>query len=310
MKSHGWKPSLTDKTKCGIIHPNTKHTCNRTFMDHTGMAECEVCGAKAECELIDNNILVCAKCESDNKLTDAQLLMKDTIDITAINQENIIIKPLQVDMSLSAQQARIDEHNNGWKRRQLGEAHELLNRTIEEARQIDASIQIPTDIFNAGTVSINELKSIIDKDESILNKDWELAKQVETRFKHYKEVLFRNDNARSVINAEMRASHSYLTELAKRLTEQERDALQLKDINYRPSEKGPIKVPLSNVGKAAKKSKLDMDEVKKYCRILADENIPVLIETMAGFCIAMNKTPEQAHNELRRTIKEAKSQTS
>lgn len=280
---HSFIASQTEKSLCA--------KCKRAFMDHTGMAECEVCGAKGLCNLVgtpqSKNILACASCERQNK---------EAWDKELNDPER--------------QQARINEHNAKWTAGVLTDAQRLMRVTLEEARAIDASIEVKEDIFNAATVSIQKLKEIIDADESIERKDWELAKQVEARFKHYKQVLFQNDNARAVLNAEMRASHVYLTQLAERLTIQERDALQLKDINYKPADSKTIaKLPLSNVAKAAKKTKLDMDEVKKYCRILADEGIPVLIETLAGYCIARGVTPEQGSYDLRKSIKEAKSES-
>jgi hypothetical protein len=111
---------------------------------------------------------------------------------------------------------------------------ENAKRTMEIAKSIDHSIQIQTDIFNAKTVAINELKIAIDSDETITEKNFALAKTLDERYKHLSEVLFSKRQEVSEAENEQRAIQTYYNELAKKLRAEEREKIKLQDVKYQP----------------------------------------------------------------------------
>ena len=173
-----------------------------------------------------------------------------------------------------------------------------LNATIENARAIDKSVQIRTDLFNAATISIAELKAAIDNDPSIENKPYTLATELKTRFEHYKEVVFKANETIAEAGNHQKAIQAYLNTLANQLRAEEREKLKIQDINYKPS------APAITKPKAIKtaKGKIDKAELRKYA---AELKVSEFVLQMV--CVQKGITPEAAANQLRRSIKEAQS---
>lgn len=111
-----------------------------------------------------------------------------------------------------------------------------VNETIALAQQIDSSVKTRTDIFNAGTISFEELGKAIHHDDSIPKdqKVFVLAKTVKERFDHYKKVFFEHNEIAVNAATQQRAAIQFLNTLANSLKESERKALQIADISYKP----------------------------------------------------------------------------
>lgn len=144
-------------------------------------------------------------------------------------------------------------------------ADELNNRSTEVRRrftEIDAQVKISTDIFNAKTIAIHELKKAIDEDSTVPvdKKYFELAKHIETRFNNLTEIIFGHRQEVLIAENEQRAIQTYYNELGKRLRQEEREQIRLKDVTYKPLEVKPTKTP-----KAPTVKKLNVDEIRKAC---------------------------------------------
>lgn len=159
-------------------------------------------------------------------------------------------------------------------------------------KEVDASIKISTDIFNAKTVAINKIKTAIDADPSVVNKDFALAQLIEERFLHLKDVIFAKRAEVVEAENEQKAIQVYYNELAKKLRTDERERIRLKDVQYKPLEVA-IKKP-----RAITVKKYDSDEIK---RIAADTGVNAAILQM--LCVANNISPVDAA----RLYKETKS---
>jgi hypothetical protein len=109
-----------------------------------------------------------------------------------------------------------------------------VNSQILEARAQDSSIELRTDLFNAATTSIIELKSIIDSDPNIENKNYALASELKLRFEHFTKVIFQARQELAEAGNQQRAIQTHLNELANKLRQEEREKLKLQDINYTP----------------------------------------------------------------------------
>lgn len=111
-----------------------------------------------------------------------------------------------------------------------------FNEYIERSRQIDNSVTIKTDLFNAATVAIVELQASIEQDSSIppANKKFALADLCMERFLSYKEKIFSVREELIKLENEQRAYQIHLQSLGKELTEAERTKLNLSNLSYQP----------------------------------------------------------------------------
>lgn len=241
--------------------------CKQPMIAHTDSAVCDSCGSIGIVELVFGNLLLCEICQVKEKQA----------EIEKMKPENV--------------QARLDEVN----KREIEHKQSLLNR----ATSIDASIKIRTDIFNAQTVSIVELKSIIDNDASIANKPYELAIRLQHRHKYFQEVIFDLSNQLVEANTNQKAIQAYMNEHANRLRAEEREKLRIADINYQPK---PVKLDSTKpkqVGSGIKKVK--QEELRKWAAELGvQEYMLQMISVQKGIPI------EAAAKLLKATLDAAK----
>jgi hypothetical protein len=133
-----------------------------------------------------------------------------------------------------------------------------VQSAISQAAKIDSSIQVRTDLFNAATTAIVELKKTIDEDASIVNKPYALAEALMARFSHFKQVVFELNQQIVDAGNQQKAIQVYLNGLANSLRAEEREKLKIADINYKPGPAKIVKPP------ANKPKKLDKAELRKY----------------------------------------------
>lgn len=174
------------------------------------------------------------------------------------------------------------------------EVKDVISPSLIRIQQIDQSIQIKSDIFNAATVSIIEAKKVIDEDPSIENKHFTLAKLLTERINHFKKVIF--DMNEEMINKsnEQRAIQIYLNNLSNSLRAEEREQIKLQDISYKPNAVKPVKSKPINLAKV----KFDKTELNKWAQAIG---VPASVIQMV--CVAKNMTPEQAANSLKSNMK-------
>lgn len=251
------------------FHPSAlnKEQCNqckRPEIDHTDRATCEVCSNSGNMVLYVD-ILMCQECHTK------EILAMANIEKTA--------------------DKRVAEMNDA----------RMLN-SLARAIEIDSSIQLRTDIFNAQTMAIVDVKNAIDADETIENKNYKLAEFVTNRLNHLKGVIFELDEKRVAVNNEQKAIQVYLNQLVNKLSTEERDKLKLQDIEYKPSEV-KIKKPA-----APKVKKFDKTEIRRFALELSTElGFPVADSLLQSICVAKNLTAEQAANSFRKSVKETDS---
>lgn len=175
-----------------------------------------------------------------------------------------------------------------------------VNKALVDSAKIDSSVQIRTDLFNAATVSIDELKKAIDEDTTIINKPYALAGELTKRFQHFQQVAFQAQEAVVAANNNQRAIQTYLNTFANTLRAEEREKLKIQDINYRPSAIKPVKPAAIRTAK----KKLDKVELRKYAAELGIAEF-----TLQMIVVSKGLTVEQAANMLRKSINEAKSES-
>src|SRR5436309_15810514 len=188
-----------------IHNGTTCAKCKKSSEVHGDKAECEVCGAVGPVDLMYGSILMCESCYQ--KELDLQ---------TANNRPEVI--------TARVNQSRINS----------------LNRALSEAKEVDESIRVSSDLFNADTMAIIERKKLIEANDSIENKPYFLANELIEQFRHNKQVIFEANEIIIKASNEQKAIQVYLNNLANSLRQEEREKLKISDINYKP-EKPQIK---------------------------------------------------------------------
>lgn len=161
-----------------------------------------------------------------------------------------------------------------------------VSNVLKQASDIDAAIQVKSDIFNAETVSIVELQKSIDTDDSISDKIGKLLELVAERRQSYQEKIFANQQENVDLANKQNAIQRYLNELKNKLTVEEREKYKLLDINYKPN---VVKIANKPIKSIAKPAKLNLEEVRKAA---ARAGVPMQVIQMT--CIRRNMTPMQA----------------
>ncbi len=175
-----------------------------------------------------------------------------------------------------------------------------INDVLRTSREVDSRIQVRTDVFNAATTAIVDLKKAIDADESITNKPFALATELSNRFNHYKTVIFELNEKVVEASNNQKAIQIYLNQLANSLRAEEREKLKISDINYKPKD---VKTPVTAKTIKLSKKRLDKKEVKDFAAKLG---IPEF--TLQMICIQKNMSAEQGYNMLKKSIEDAKAQ--
>lgn len=229
--------------------------CKRPEVDHTFAAICESCGDTAECEVTDKDILMCEKCQARDK---------------------------EVEDEISALGSTREERVNNVK------------SIYAQNRQVEQSIRILPEIFNAKMMAIVELAKAVDIDPEIPadEKQFRLAKILDERYHHLKEILVEHRKTITEIENEQRAINQYYNDLAKKLRADQREKIRLKDVTYQPVEPKTIKKP-----RAPKFS-----EEKEYVAKLEGE-FPHMKGKVHGILkaimVSQKVTPEHAYNRVK-----------
>jgi predicted RNA-binding Zn-ribbon protein involved in translation (DUF1610 family) len=176
-------------------------------------------------------------------------------------------------------------------------AADNLQRIIDKREAVDNSIQVRTDIFNAEVVSINDLKKAI-YDSDTPNKPYVLAQQLIARFKQYQTVVFELQEKVLEETTKQRSIQTYLNNLANELRKEEREALRISDLNYKPKEVKEIK---------SVKVKIKTFDKKEIREIAGKYNIPEYMLQMV--VTSKNCTPLEAAESIKKSIEEAKNVT-
>lgn len=174
-----------------------------------------------------------------------------------------------------------------------------INSALNTARQIDESITVRTDLFNAATVSIVELKQSITDDDSITNKPYALAEELMKRFKHFQTVVFELNQKVIEAGNQQKAIQVYLNQLSNQLKIEEREKLKLTDISYKPI--SPKSIGAKSIKTTTTSKKIDKVQLRKFAAELGVSEFTLqMLVVQKGISVAT------AANLLRNSIKDAK----
>ena len=179
----------------------------------------------------------------------------------------------------------------------VNEYRELSNITVAISRETDAALQVRTDLFNASTTSILELKKLIDEDETITNKPYALASELKNRFNHFKQIIFKAQEEIIDATSNQRAIQSYLNQIANQLRAEEREKLKIADLNYRPNPVKPVSSGPSEKTVRPRKPKFDMGELRKFAKEMGIDEAKLRM-----VCVAKGLTVEAAAKEIKASL--------
>lgn len=167
-----------------------------------------------------------------------------------------------------------------------------VNSILKQSQTVVNSIEVKTDIFNAQTVALTDIKNAIIADESIPEdkKISTFAEACLSLYTTYKEKIFANQQENVELANKQNAIQKYLNELKNKLTEAERERYKLLDVNYQPNK---VKIANKPINSPAKPKKYDKVEIIKAAQ---RANVPIQVIQM--LCVAKNMTPMQASDSL------------
>jgi len=270
--NHTFNPSPLNTDNCSI--------CRYSEHQHSSEAICEACP----------NVGVVEQYKGIN--APEMLLCRECIAKEKAREQDFIEYALKYQTP-ELQNERLETHR--------------MNEALKAASKIDESVTVTTDLFNAKTVAILELKSIIDADPEIENKNYKLAEILADRQKHFSKIIFDKNQELIEAHNSQKAIQSYLNTLANKLHSEEREKLKLQDLNYKPDTTKIAKPKvIKTVGTGMKKE--SVAEVRKALNELNKElgtDFPEFV--IATMMLSKKLSLEGAINKLRLMTKESKS---
>lgn len=208
-------------------------------------------------------------------------------------------RPVTSPVELAKRQPRCEEcaaqSEKAVKELQTHMSNYQLNR-------ISNLIETRTDIFNADTIAIVELKARIDADPNVANKAYELARILREDYDHTVARVFELNEQLQVAGNKQKAIQSYLNELSNQLRNDEREKLRIADINYKPNPIQPKVKSISTTGtKSAAKKKATKAEIKD-----AAKSLGIAEFTLHAFVLQSGGDLEVAVNKIKASIEAAK----
>lgn len=230
----------------------------------------------------ESKVETCECCPNEVKLGDIKIFNKMKMCNSCYQQE----------LSLTVKNYESSEH--------MSAANQ--ESRVMESRKLDSNIQIRADIFNAQTVSIIELKALIDADDSVPEdkKNFRLAEELTHRHNHFKKVIFDlNEEMVNKSNAQ-RAIQTYLNDMQNKLRTDERESLRLKDVTYKPAAiKLPTKESKPKIVKKYDKVGIRDAAITLNTYLVANGYLPFPESAIQMMCVRRNLNPIDAIEIIR-----------
>src|SRR4030095_16316721 len=237
--------------------------CKFPLIAHTNEAECEACGNKAAVKMRYGNMLMCSDCW----------------------QKELALKSEPMESGVTVNQSE-----------------DIQNKILAQSKEIDNSLELRTDIYNAETIAIVDIKKAVYEDENITNKPYVVAERLLERLTHFRKIGFELNEQIQNNNNQQRALQQELNSLSNTLRNEEREKLKLADINYKPNQiKSRAIKPISTTS-TAKKAKIDKVALKKAAIELGISEFMI-----QQICVAKGLSVEDAVVVLKKSIEAAKS---
>lgn len=259
----------------------------------------------------DNKKEVCSKCYKQH--VEGKVEVCEVCPNSVASWTIHTIGRMKMCCSCYSNEMKLQAENNTPEKQQqrVDTANEVMQNSLElnalaTSRQIDSSITVRTDLFNAATTSIIDLKKIIDDSPEIQNKQYALAEELMRRFEHFKDVIFEANQTVVEASNNQRAIQVYLNQLSNQLRAEEREKLKIQDIDYKPRE---VKVSKPKAIRT-KKVAFNKVDIRNAAAALTQELGKPIPEYMLQMIVTSRQvTVEEAANILRKSLKEGISES-
>jgi len=183
-----------------------------------------------------------------------------------------------------------------------------INEVLRKSKEIDYSLGIKTDIFNANTTAIQQLKESVYSDDTIpvIEKAGQIAALIYDRVKHFQKLIFDKGEELKDLNSSQRQYQVELNKIANELREDERKKYQAIDINYKPNKvSDKFKDPSSSkpVKKISLKKKIDKTELRQ-----AASELGIAEFTLQALCVSQNLSVQDAKLKMKAVIENSRKQ--
>lgn len=215
--NHKFLPSQLNVLTCA--------TCKRSMVLHLPTAQCEACGRvdsendSSKLELI-NDILLCRNCLSNELESITDRSLQTINDNDAITNDDSAPKGIDIPILES-------------------------EKFYTTARSI--AVDLPangSEFYNSKIISIMALEAKINADDSIENKPYFFAQQIQARQAHLYKTLVSVRELITEIDSERHANFRAINALASRLKSEERAKLNIKYAEYvAPSKVSTVRQP-------------------------------------------------------------------
>lgn len=201
---HVFIPSLKDPKICAIC-----------IKAHVVDPECDACTNRGKLEKF-MGMMLCKDC------------VKKERDLQEANN------------SPEAQEKRLQEARERERIAQMTTVSQpilSLAGVIDRARAIDQTLQVNSDVFNATTVSIAEIKAAVKADASLNEdaKNYRISELLIERFEHFQNIIIEAHKTQVEAQTAQRVIQQELNLSAQKLRQEQRDKLQLNTPTYQPS---------------------------------------------------------------------------
>jgi Zn ribbon nucleic-acid-binding protein len=252
-------------------------------MVHTDFAECEACNKTGSVEIYsvaDIKMALCVECTEKEK-----------------NHQS----PEKQQERLNAEKERV----------RILESSRVVNQPvlsptaiIDKARAIDYTVQVKSDVFNAETLSLQEVWQGIQSDSNIpqTEKQFAYAKYTQERIEHLQRAIFEEMQSVNEKQNRIRVLQSELNQIVARLREEERARLRALTPEYKPRNLEKPLRPKTEKPVTVPKKKFDKKELLEVTAKLQAEGLPVQWHMLQQTCVARNMTPNEAADVMRKVL--------
>lgn len=177
-----------------------------------------------------------------------------------------------------------------------------INDVLRKSKEIDYSLAIKTDIFNANTTAIQALKESVYSDDTIpaSNKASQIAGLIYDRVKHFQKLIFDKSEEVKDLNSSQRQYQVELNKIANELRADERAKYQAIDISYKPNKQAD-KFKEPSVKKINVKKKLDKVELRQ-----AASELGIAEFTLQALCVSQNLSVNDAKIKMKSVIENSR----
>lgn len=263
-----------------VSTPNKPEICIFCDKAHTVEPECETCSNRGKLQKY-KGMMMCKEC----------LVKEQTLDAehqSAEKQEQRVRE--------SRERERIAQMTN------ISQPILSLAGVVDRARQIDQTLQVNSDIYNAQTTDDQTVKAAIFADDTIPadQKLYKYSQFLDERHTHFQNLIFGINKQLAEYQTRQRVLQQDYNAVANKLREEERAKISLNSPNYQPTKVKTTKVNSGAGSLGSQKQKFNKAELIATAAKLQEDGYPAEWSTLQTIATRRNMTIAQAAVEFKK----------